>query len=123
MIDSCRRAEWRLAHARQQIYYLGATEVYADRVTDVVEQLQCAASCGSGEFGLFGCLVRPSQVSPCNTLEPAISGGSKEFGRAAEVLDRTVEVPGQIKTVGTHPVTVRLHPEVTTQVEIAVVAT
>ena len=35
---------------------------------------------------------------------------------------RAVDVPGQIKTVGKHPVTVRLHPEVTTQVEIAVVA-
>ena len=39
------------------------------------------------------------------------------------ILDkRAVEVTGQIKTVGRHPVTVRLHPEVTTQVEIAVVA-
>ena len=35
---------------------------------------------------------------------------------------RAVEVPGQIKTVGTHPVTVRLHPEVTTELEVAVVA-
>jgi len=35
---------------------------------------------------------------------------------------RAVEVSGQIKTVGKHPVTVRLHPEVTTQVEIEVVA-
>jgi len=35
---------------------------------------------------------------------------------------RAVEVPGQIKTVGTHPVTVRLHPEVTTELEVAVIA-
>jgi large subunit ribosomal protein L9 len=35
---------------------------------------------------------------------------------------RTVEVSGQIKTVGTHTVAVRLHPEVTAQVDIAVVA-
>ena len=35
---------------------------------------------------------------------------------------RAVEVSSQIKTVGKHPVTVRLHPEVTTQVEITVVA-
>ena len=35
---------------------------------------------------------------------------------------RAVEVSGQIKTVGTHTVTVRLHPEVTAQVDIAVVA-
>ena len=35
---------------------------------------------------------------------------------------RAVEVPGQIKTVGKHPVTVRLHPEVTTELDVAVVA-
>jgi len=35
---------------------------------------------------------------------------------------RAVEVPGQIKTVGTHSVTVRLHPEVTTEVQVEVVA-
>jgi large subunit ribosomal protein L9 len=35
---------------------------------------------------------------------------------------RAVEVSSQIKTVGTHPVTVRLHPEVTTEVSVSVVA-
>jgi large subunit ribosomal protein L9 len=35
---------------------------------------------------------------------------------------RAVEVPGQIKSVGTHQVTVRLHPEVTTELDVAVVA-
>ena len=35
---------------------------------------------------------------------------------------RSIELASQIKTVGTHPVTVRLHPEVTAQVEVAVVA-
>jgi large subunit ribosomal protein L9 len=39
------------------------------------------------------------------------------------LLDRrAVDVSGQIKSVGKHPVTVRLHPEVTTELEIAVVA-
>ena len=66
----------------------------------------------------------------------AAGDSGKLFGSvtAADVVDavraaggpaldkRTVEVPGHIKTVGTHPVAVRLHPEVTTQVEIAVVA-
>ena len=37
-------------------------------------------------------------------------------------LHRAVEVSGQIKTLGTHPVTVRLHPEVTTELNVAVVA-
>ena len=35
---------------------------------------------------------------------------------------RAVDVPAQIKTVGKHPVTVRLHPEVTTELDVAVVA-
>src|SRR6476659_2683218 len=47
---------------------------------------------------------------------------AKEVAGEPTLDKRAVEVPGQIKTVGTHPVTVRLHPEVTTQVEIAVVA-
>jgi large subunit ribosomal protein L9 len=39
------------------------------------------------------------------------------------VLDRhAVEVSSSIKTVGTHPVTVRLHPEVTAELQVAVVA-
>ena len=37
-------------------------------------------------------------------------------------LDRRAVEAGQIKTVGTHPVTVRLHPEVTTELDVAVVA-
>ena len=57
--------------------------------------------------------------------------GGRLFGSitAADVVDavraaggptldrRTIELPSQIKTVGTHPVTVRLHPEVTTEVD------
>ncbi len=35
---------------------------------------------------------------------------------------RAVDMPSQIKTVGTHAVTVRLHPEVTTRLDVAVVA-
>jgi large subunit ribosomal protein L9 len=34
---------------------------------------------------------------------------------------RTVDLPGHIKTTGSHPVNVRLHPEVTASVEIEVV--
>ncbi|HVH23622.1 MAG TPA: 50S ribosomal L9 C-terminal domain-containing protein, partial [Pseudonocardia sp.] len=53
-------------------------------------------------------------------------GGSSSTGAlpaGGPALDRrAVDVPGQIKTIGKHPVTVRLHPEVTTELEIAVVA-
>ena len=49
----------------------------------------------------------------------SVTAGRHRRGRARrgrpDARQAAVEVPGQIKTVGTHPVTVRLHPEVTTQ--------
>ena len=35
---------------------------------------------------------------------------------------RAVELPGQVKTVGSYPVTVKLHPEVTAEVTVEVIA-
>ena len=92
---------------------------------------------------------RDPRPRPRPARSPASSGGltvtvtakaagdsGRLFGSvtAADVVDavraaggpaldkRAVEVPGQIKTVGKHPVTVRLHPEVTTEMDVAVVA-
>jgi large subunit ribosomal protein L9 len=70
------------------------------------------------------------------TLPARAGAGGRLFGSvtAADVVDavraaggpaldrRAVEVAGQIKTVGTHAVTVHLHPEVTTELDVAVVA-
>jgi large subunit ribosomal protein L9 len=66
----------------------------------------------------------------------AAPGGGRLFGsvttadvvaavRAAggPALDkRAIELPGHIKTTGSHPVSVRLHPEVTASVELQVVS-
>ena len=65
----------------------------------------------AGDSGrLFG------SVTAADVVDAVRAAGGPPLDR------RAVDVPGQIKSVGTHPVTVRLHPEVTTELEIAVVA-
>ncbi|GEL19373.1 50S ribosomal protein L9 [Pseudonocardia asaccharolytica] len=65
----------------------------------------------AGDSGrLFG------SVTAADVVEAVRTAGGPPLDR------RAVEVPGHIKTVGTHAVTVRLHPEVTTDLNIAVVA-
>lgn len=75
------------------------------------------------------------RVSPVRMTARSAPGGGRLFGsvttadvvaavRAAggpTVDKRIVELPGHIKTTGTHPVTVRLHPEVTVAIELNVV--
>jgi len=65
----------------------------------------------AGDTGrLFG------SVTSSDVVDAVRSAGGPLLDR------RAVDVSGQIKSVGKHPVTVRLHPEVTTELEIAVVA-
>ena len=65
----------------------------------------------AGDTGrLFG------SVTSSDVVDAVRSAGGQLLDR------RAVDVSGQIKSVGKHPVTVRLHPEVTTELEIAVVA-
>jgi large subunit ribosomal protein L9 len=65
----------------------------------------------AGDTGrLFG------SVTASDVVDAVRSAGGPLLDR------RAVDVSGQIKSVGKHPVTVRLHPEVTTELEIAVVA-
>ena len=80
----------------------------------------------AGELGKRTFTVKAKAAGDSGRLFGSITAGDiVDAVRAAggPALDkRAVEVPSQIKTVGKHPVTVRLHPEVTTQVEITVVA-
>ena len=80
----------------------------------------------AGELGKRTFTVKAKAAGDSGRLFGSITAGDiVDAVRAAggPALDRrAVDVPAQIKTVGRHPVTVRLHPEVTTQVEIAVVA-
>jgi large subunit ribosomal protein L9 len=76
-----------------------------------------------------------ARLGPVRLAARAAPGGGKLFGSvgAADivaavrsaggpVLDkRAVELPGHIKTTGSHPVSVRLHPDVTVSLEIEVV--
>ncbi len=70
--------------------------------------LKAKAAAGSGK--LFGSVTTADIVTAVKA-----AGGP--------VLDkRTVELPGHIKTVGKHPVSVRLHPEVTVAFKVDVTA-
>jgi large subunit ribosomal protein L9 len=80
----------------------------------------------AGKLGGLAVTVRAKAAGDTGRLFGSVTASDVvDAVRAAggPPLDRrAVEVPGQIKTVGTHPVTVRLHPEVTTELEVAVVA-
>ncbi|OLF18275.1 50S ribosomal protein L9 [Actinophytocola xanthii] len=70
--------------------------------------MKAKAAAGSGK--LFGSVTTADVVSAVKA-----AGGP--------VLDkRMVELPGHIKTVGKHPVNVRLHPEVTVSFRVDVTA-
>jgi large subunit ribosomal protein L9 len=87
-----------LGHAREVATQLGALTV----------TVKAKAAGDSGR--LFG------SVTAADVVDAVRAAGGPALDR------RAVEVPGQIKTVGTHAVTVRLHPEVTTALDVAVVA-
>jgi large subunit ribosomal protein L9 len=87
-----------LGHAREVAQQLGALTV----------TVKAKAAADSGR--LFG------SVTSADVVDAVRAAGGPALDR------RAVDVPGQIKTVGTHPVTVRLHPEVTTELAVAVVA-
>jgi large subunit ribosomal protein L9 len=84
---------------------------HAQEIKSQLERLTVTVPARAGEGGrLFG------SVTVADVVEAVrVSGGP--------VLDRRrVELPGQIKTVGAHAVTVRLHPDVAATVEVDVVA-
>lgn len=76
-----------------------------------------------------------AKLGPVKLAARAARGGGKLFGSVGAgdivaavrsaggpALDkRAVDLPGHIKTTGSHPVNVRLHPEVTVSVDIEVV--
>ncbi|MCW0215496.1 MAG: 50S ribosomal protein L9 [Pseudonocardia sp.] len=87
-----------LGHAREVASQLGALSV----------SVKAKAAGDTGR--LFG------SVTPAQVVDAVKAAGGP-------VLDRhAVEVSSSIKSVGTHPVTVRLHPEVTAELQVAVVA-
>lgn len=84
---------------------------HAQQVDSQLKNLNVTVRAKAGESGrLFG------SVTPAAVADAVKAAGGP-------VLDkRAVDVPGHIKTLGKHQVQVRLHPEVATELSIAVVA-
>ena len=80
----------------------------------------------AGELGSLTITVKAKSAGDSGRLFGSVTASDiVDAVRSAggPLLDRrAIDVSGQIKSVGKHPVTVRLHPEVTTELEIAVVA-
>ena len=98
----------RRAQSTRQIRDLGHAREVASQLTELAVTVKAKAAGDSGR--LFG------SVTAADVVDAVRAAGGPALDR------RAVEVPGQIKTVGTHPVTVRLHPEVTAELDVAVVA-
>jgi large subunit ribosomal protein L9 len=96
------------ARKSREIRDLGHAKEVAGQLGDLEVTVRAKAAGDTGR--LFG------SVTAADVVEAVRAAGGPPLDR------RAVEVSGQIKSVGKHPVTVRLHPEVTTELEIAVVA-
>jgi large subunit ribosomal protein L9 len=96
------------ARKSREIRDLGHAKEVAGQLGDLEVTVRAKAAGDTGR--LFG------SVTSADVVEAVRAAGGPPLDR------RAVEVSGQIKSVGKHPVTVRLHPEVTTELEIAVVA-
>jgi large subunit ribosomal protein L9 len=97
----------RRAQQNRQIRDLGHAREVAAQLGDLSVTVRAKAAGESGR--LFG------SVTSADVVEAVRAAGGPALDR------RAVEVPGQIKTVGRHPVTVHLHPEVSTELDVAVV--
>jgi large subunit ribosomal protein L9 len=96
------------AQRARQIRDLGHAKEVAGELQSLSLTVKAKAAGDSGR--LFG------SVTAADIVDAVRAAGGPALDR------RTVEVPGQIKTVGTHKVAVRLHPEVTTELDVNVVA-
>ena len=97
----------RRAREAREIRDLG----HANEVKSQLEGLKVNLTARAGTGGrLFG------SVTPADVVNAVRSAGGPNLDR------RRLELPGTIKSVGTHEVRVRLHPEVTATFNLKVVA-
>jgi large subunit ribosomal protein L9 len=96
------------AQKARAIRDLGHAKEVAAQLGELTVTVKAKAAGDSGR--LFG------SVTAADVVKAVQAAGGPALDR------RTVEVPGQIKTTGTHQVTVRVHPEVTADLAVAVVA-
>ncbi|MGE0297613.1 50S ribosomal protein L9 [Pseudonocardia sp.] len=97
------------AQKARQIRDLGHAREVAEQLGGLSVTVKAKAAGDTGR--LFG------SVTAADVADAVKAAGGPALDR------RAVEVPGQIKTLGTHSVTVRLHPEVTRELAVSVVAT
>ena len=96
------------ARKSREIRDLGHAKEVAGELQALSLTIKAKAAGDSGR--LFG------SVTAADVVEAVRTAGGPALDR------RTVDVPAQIKTVGTHKVAVRLHPEVTSELDVNVVA-
>jgi large subunit ribosomal protein L9 len=100
-VESIRRAR-----SAREIRDLG----HANEVKAQLEGLKVSLSVRAGDGGrLFG------SVTPAEIVEAVRAAGGPALDR------RRLELPGHIKSVGTYPVSVKLHPEVAARFDLNVV--
>ncbi|GAA2869369.1 50S ribosomal protein L9 [Pseudonocardia halophobica] len=98
----------RRAQKARQIRDLGHAQEVAGSLKELSVTVKAKAAGDSGR--LFG------SVTSAQIVDAVRAAGGPALDRHA------VEIGEQIKSVGTHPVKVRLHPEVTADLQVAVVA-
>lgn len=95
------------AQKARQIKDLGHAKEVAGQLGALTITIRAKAAGDSGR--LFG------SVTTADVVDAVRAAGGPLLDR------RAVDIPGQIKTTGTHAVTVRLHPEVTAELDVSVV--
>ncbi|MGI5126543.1 50S ribosomal protein L9 [Pseudonocardia sp. CA-107938] len=96
------------AQRARQVRDLGQAKELATQLGGLTLTVKAKAAGDSGR--LFG------SVTPADVVEAVRAAGGPTVDRHA------VTIPGQIKTVGSHPVSIALHPEVTVETAVEVVA-
>lgn len=82
----------------------------ANEIKQQLESMKVTLSARAGDGGrLFG------SVTPAEIVEAVQNAGGPSLDR------RRLELPGAIKSLGTYPIRVKLHPEVTAQFNLNVV--
>ncbi|MPR00366.1 50S ribosomal protein L9 [Modestobacter sp. I12A-02628] len=100
-------AALRRARASREAHTLEDAKALAGSLSKLTVTLPAKAGQGGRLFG---------RITTADVVAAVSAAGGPDLDR------RRVELPNSIKSTGTHTVTVRVHPEVTTEVTLEVVA-
>lgn len=101
-VESLRRAR-----AAREVASHEEAQALAGRISGLTVRVPARAGEGGRLFG---------RVTPADVAAAVTAAGGPELDR------RRIDLPSTIKTTGEHTITVRVHPEVSTQLTIEVVA-